>query len=102
MDADDATPKGIRTSGAQVVFHGAPVLPGSHFMLAYLGRVPICGVPGGALFNKVTTLDLVLPRIFADERISRADMSALGHGGLCQECQSCHYPNCSFGKTTPF
>ena len=102
VDADDATPKGIRTSSAQVVFHGAPVLPGSHFMLAYLGRVPICGVPGGALFNKVTTLDLVLPRIFADERISRADMSALGHGGLCQECQSCHYPNCSFGKTTPF
>jgi len=102
VDADDATPRGIRTSGAQVVFHGAPVLPGSHFMLAYLGRVPICGVPGGALFNKVTTLDLLLPRIFAGERISKADIVALGHGGLCMECPSCQYPYCSFGKTGPF
>ncbi|MGB4303376.1 MAG: hypothetical protein WBJ34_06200, partial [Syntrophomonadaceae bacterium] len=72
------------------------------FMLAYLNQVPICGVPGGALFNKVTTLDLVLPRIFAGERISRADVVALGHGGLCQECRSCHFPNCSFGKSSPF
>ncbi len=102
VDADDATPRGIRISGAQVVFHGAPVLPGSHFMMAYLNRVPILGVPGGALFNKVTTLDLVLPRIFAGERISRADVVALGHGGLCQECRPCHFPNCSFGKSSPF
>jgi len=102
VDADDATPRAIRTSGAQVVFHGAPVLPGSHFMLAYLGRVPVCGVPGGALFDKVTTLDLVLPRIFAGERISKADIVALGHGGLCLGCPSCQYPNCSFGKASPF
>lgn len=102
VDADDATPRGICASHAQVVFHGAPILPGSHFMMAYLGRVPICGVPGGALYNRVTTLDLLLPRIFAGERISRADIVALGHGGLCQECNPCHYPVCPFGKSTPF
>lgn len=102
VDADDASPQGIRSSGAQVVFHGAPVLPGSHFMMAYLGRVPICGVPGGALFNRVTTIDLLLPRIFAGERVARADIVALGHGGLCQECDPCHFPVCPFGKSTPF
>lgn len=102
VDADDVTPSGIRASGADVVFYGAPVLPGSQFMLAYQGRVPICGVPGGALFSRKTTLDLLLPRIFAGEIINRAEIIALGHGGLCEECAICHYPHCSFGKTTQF
>ncbi|NLT20684.1 MAG: molybdopterin-binding protein [Syntrophomonadaceae bacterium] len=102
VDADDATPEAIRNSGAQVVFHGAPVLPGSQFMMAYMGHVAICGVPGGALFNQVTTLDLILPRVFAGERISRADIVALGHGGLCQGCKVCHFPVCPFGKSAPF
>ncbi|MDD2620934.1 MAG: molybdopterin-binding protein [Syntrophomonadaceae bacterium] len=100
VDADDVTPHGIRASGAEVVFYGAPVLPGSQFMLAYQGHVPVCGVPGGALFSRKTTLDLLLPRIFAGDIINRADIIALGHGGLCEECQICHYPHCSFGKTT--
>ncbi len=98
VDADDATPTAIQQSGAEVVFYGAPVLPGSQFMLAYQGSVPICGVPGGALFSRKTTLDLLLPRIFAADPISRSDIVALGHGGLCQECKVCHFPLCSFGK----
>lgn len=100
VDADDVTPNGIRKSGAEVVFYGAPVLPGSQFMLAYQGNVAICGVPGGALFNRITTLDLLLPRIFCGEEISRADIIALGHGGLCDECAVCHYPLCPFGKSS--
>lgn len=101
VDADDVTPVGIRQTGADVVFHGAPVLPGSQFMLAYQGRVPIVGVPGGAMFSRITTLDLLLPRIFAAEIISRADIIALGHGGLCEECKFCRYPACSLGKASP-
>lgn len=100
VDADDLTPNAIRNTGAEVVFYGAPILPGSQFMLAYQGHVPICGVPGGALFSRKTTLDLLLPRIFAEEVISRADIVALGHGGLCEECKLCHYPQCPFGKST--
>ncbi len=100
VDADDATPQGIRDTGAEVVFYGAPILPGSQFMLAYQGHVPICGVPGGALFSRKTTLDLLLPRIFAKDRINRPDIVAMGHGGLCEECELCHFPQCSFGKAT--
>jgi hypothetical protein len=98
VDADDATPCGIKASGAEVVFYGAPVLPGSQFMLAYQGRIPICGVPGGALFSRRTTLDILLPRIFAEDVITRKDIISLGHGGLCEECPVCRYPHCSFGK----
>ena len=46
VDPDDVTPVGIRATGADVVSYGAPVLPGSMFMLAYLGHVPVCGLPG--------------------------------------------------------
>lgn len=99
VDPDDVTPLGIRSTGADVVFYGAPVLPGSMFMLAYLGNVPICGLPGCVMFNQTTIFDLLLPRFFAGERISRSEVVALGHGGLCEECQSCNYPSCSFGKS---
>ena len=99
VDPDDVTPVGIRASGAEVISYGAPALPGSMFMLAYLGHVPICGLPGCVMFNSVTVFDLILPRIFAGERISRADIVALGHGGLCDECADCRFPACSFGKS---
>lgn len=102
VDADDATPNAIRACGAEVVFYGAPVLPGSQFMLAYQGHIPVLGVPGGVMYNKVTTLDLLLPRLFAGDIISRADIVALGHGGLCEECQVCRFPACPFGKAAPF
>ena len=98
VDPDDVTPVGIRATGAEVVSYGAPVLPGSMFMLAYVGHVPVCGLPGCVMFNSITIFDLILPRIFAGERISRQDIVALGHGGLCDECAECHFPACSFGK----
>lgn len=68
-------------------------------MLAYLGHVPVCGLPGCVMFNNVTIFDLILPRIFAGDRISRQEIVALGHGGLCGECSDCSFPACSFGKS---
>lgn len=102
VDADDASPIGIKDIGAEIVFYGAPILPGSQFMLAYQGHVPICGIPAGAVFSRKTTLDLLLPRIFAGDVISRQDIVAMGHGGLCEECAICHFPQCPFGKASKF
>ncbi len=99
VDPDDVTPLGIRATGAEVVSYGAPVLPGAMFMLAYLGHVPVCGLPGCVMFNKTTIFDLILPRIFAGERLNREDIVSLGYGGFCEECDVCRYPSCSFGKT---
>ncbi|MDD4550329.1 MAG: molybdopterin-binding protein [Syntrophomonadaceae bacterium] len=99
VDPDDVTPAGIRATGADIVFYGSPVLPGSQFMLAYRGHVPICGVPGGALYNRNTMFDLILPRIFAEDRINRSEIVALGHGGFCEQCKVCHFPTCPFGKS---
>ncbi len=100
VDPDDVTPTGIKATGADVVSYGAPVLPGAMFMLAYLGHVPVCGLPGCVMFNKTTIFDIILPRIFAGEHLNRSDIVNLGHGGLCAECEICQYPACPFGKAT--
>ncbi len=98
VDPDDATPSAIRQTGAEVVKYGAPALPGAMFMLAYLGSVPVLGVPACGMFFKTTIVDLLLPRLLAGERITRRDIVALAHGGLCRSCSPCTYPNCTFGK----
>jgi molybdenum cofactor synthesis domain-containing protein len=98
VDPDDVTPAAIRSVGGRVVAYGAPVLPGSMFMLAYLGDVPIVGLPGCVMYHKTTIFDIILPRILAGDEITRQDIARLGHGGLCLECSDCRFPNCSFGK----
>ena len=99
VDPDDVTPTGIRRTGAQVVFYGVPVLPGSMLMLAYHGNIPVCGIPGCVMFNGITSFDLILPHLFAGERLTRSWAVSLGHGGLCKECPECHYPECAFGRS---
>jgi len=98
VDADDVTPTGIRLSGAEVEKYGAPVLPGAMLLIAYHGRVPVVGVPACGMFFKTTVFDLVLPRLLAGEKIYSTDIAALGHGGFCRRCETCLYPDCSFGK----
>jgi molybdenum cofactor synthesis domain-containing protein len=98
VDPDDVTPAAIRAAGGKVEVYGTPVLPGSMFMLAHIGSVPVLGVPGCAMYHKTTVLDLVLPRIVAGEEVSRSDIAQLGHGGLCLACDDCRYPSCAFGK----
>ena len=45
VDPDDRTPTGIRKAGGHIVTYGAPVLPGAMFMLAYIGNIPVVGLP---------------------------------------------------------
>ena len=100
VDPDDRTPAAIKRTGARIVSYGAPVLPGAMFLLAYYGdeNIPVIGVPGCAMYNKRTVLDLVLPHLFADDILEKADLDRLGEGGLCLNCPVCHFPNCGFGK----
>jgi molybdenum cofactor synthesis domain-containing protein len=98
VDPDDVTPAGIRASGGRVVTYGAPMLPGAMFMAAYIGSVPVLGLPGCVMYHGVSIFDVVLPRILAGEEISRKDIVKLAHGGLCVRCKECKYPDCGFGK----
>jgi molybdenum cofactor synthesis domain-containing protein len=98
VDPDDQTPGSIRTAGGEVVVYGAPVFPGAMFMLAYIGRVPVLGLPGCVMYFRTTIFDLIVPRLLVGETVGRQDIEALGHGGFCAACPECRYPLCGFGK----
>ena len=98
VDPDDLTPTAIKLLGADIVSHGVPSQPGNMTLMAYLRDIPIMGVPGAAISLPTTILDVLLPAVFAEERITKEDLIRLGDGGLCQMCSSCHFPNCTFGR----
>ena len=99
VDPDDMTPGAICESGADIVTYGAPVLPGAMFLLGYFADgTPIMGLPGCVMYAKATIFDLILPRAAADVKVRKKEIEKMGHGGLCLNCNICHYPNCNFGK----
>ena len=98
VDPDDLTPTAIRKLGCDVVSHGVPSQPGNMTLIAYLGDVPVMGVPGAAISLPTTIFDVMLPQVFAGEKFTKQDLIRLGNGGLCQLCPACHFPNCTFGR----
>lgn len=82
IDPDDVTPSAIRESNWEIVTYGTPVLPGAMFMLAYKGEKVLIGLPGGVVFSEKTVFDVLLPRILANDRITRQEIIEMGHGGL--------------------
>lgn len=98
VDPDDLTPASIRASGATVVTYGSPTFPGAMFVLAYLGDIPVLGLPGCVMYHKTSIFELVVPRLLTGERLTREDIVELGHGGFCAGCPQCRYPLCGFGK----
>ena len=98
VDPDDRTPAAIRAAGGQQVIYGAPVFPGAMFMLAYIGEIPVLGLPGCVMYHRTSIFDLIVPRLVAGEKITRSHITALGHGGYCAGCSECRYPLCGFGS----
>jgi molybdenum cofactor synthesis domain-containing protein len=98
VDPDDVTRQGVVRAGAEISFYGSPVLPGAMFMYALLGNIPVLGLPACVFYSKQTVFDLLFPRILAGEKILEEDIAQMGHGGLCMDCEVCHFPVCSFGR----
>ena len=98
VDPDDVTRAGIRRAGTKIKFYGTPVLPGAMFLYGMLGEKPVLGLPACVFNHNETLFDLVFPRILAGETIKRREISLLGHGGFCRNCEPCHFPVCPFGK----
>ncbi len=85
MDQHDIVPRAVERAGGHVEALGAPVDPGNLLMVAYLGAAAVVGAPGCARSRKINIVDWVLPRLLAGDRLTRADINALGHGGLLEE-----------------
>lgn len=99
VDPDDVSRLAIAKAGAEDIVYGTPVLPGAMFLYGRIGDVPVLGLPACVLSFKATVFDLILPRILAGEVITRRDLAAMAHGGLCLNCERCHFPACPFGKS---
>ncbi|SEC14169.1 molybdopterin-binding protein [Paenibacillus sp. GP183] len=82
VDPDDRTPGAIRQAGARIISYGTPMLPGSMLMMAYLGDIPVMGLPGCVMHDPYTSFDVLLPRVCAGEIITREDITNMGYGGL--------------------
>jgi molybdenum cofactor synthesis domain-containing protein len=98
VDPDDLTPGAIKATGAELVCYGTPVFPGAMFLVAYLGQIPVLGLPGCVMFESRTIFDVILPRVAAGLKITPEEIQGLGLGGLCLSCPTCSFPVCGFGK----
>jgi molybdenum cofactor cytidylyltransferase len=85
MDRYDSVPRAVERVGGCVESVGAPVDPGNLLMIAYLDDVPVLGAPGCARSRKINVIDWVLPRLLVGDRLTRADIISLGHGGLLED-----------------
>ena len=82
----------LRAVGARIVKHGAPAHPGSLFWLAYAGATPLFGLSSCEMFSQKTVLDLILPRVFSGEPVSREQIVELGYGGLLEAGMDWRFP----------
>lgn len=98
VDPDDVTRAGVLKAGAKQTFYGSPVLPGAMLMISDYGGTPVVSLPACVFYYQKTVFDLVFPRILAGETITADDIAAMGHGGICMNCDVCHYPVCYFGR----
>lgn len=98
VDPDDLTPSAIREMGAEIISYGVPSQPGNMTLVAYLDQAALLGVPGAAISRPTTMFDVLLPQIFCGDPLTKDDLIRLGEGGLCQMCDNCHFPNCTFGR----
>jgi molybdenum cofactor synthesis domain-containing protein len=98
VDPDDVTRAGIRKAGTKIIFYGTPILPGAMFLYGMFGGKPILGLPACVFYHRATLFDIIFPRILVGEVLNKKEISLLGHGGFCQNCDPCHFPICPFGK----
>lgn len=80
----DVVGRAMARVGCEIESFLAPVEPGNLLMLSYTGAVPVISAPGCFRSPKPNAVDLVLPPLLAGYRISSAEISGFGHGGLLQ------------------
>ena len=87
-DRRDVIPAGLEAAGGRVAHLGMPVDPGNLLLVGARGEVPVIGAPGCARSPKENGFDWILHRLLADLTVTRADIVALGVGGLLMEIVS--------------
>jgi molybdenum cofactor cytidylyltransferase len=84
-DRRDLVPSAIVEAGGRIEHLGMPVDPGNLLLIGEVNGVPVIGAPGCARSPKENGFDWVLERVLAGLTVTRADIQAMGVGGLLME-----------------
>lgn len=94
MDPLDPILLALNECGAELVRLGAPAHPGSMVWVAWHeeSQTPIMSLASCSMFSRSTVADLLMPHMFAGQRVTNATFAALGHGGLLDRGMDWRFP----------
>ena len=84
-DRRDVIPAALERVGGAIEHFGMPVDPGNLLLIGNAGGIPVLGAPGCARSPVENGFDWVLMRLLAGLKVSRADLTGMGVGGLLME-----------------
>ena len=84
-DRRDVIPAAITGIGGAIAHFGMPVDPGNLLLIGSAAGVPVLGAPGCARSPAENGFDWVLMRLLAGIKVTRAELTAMGVGGLLME-----------------
>ena len=84
-DRRDVIPAAISGIGGVIEHFGMPVDPGNLLLIGSAGGVPVLGAPGCARSPVENGFDWVLMRLLAGLKVTRAELTGMGVGGLLME-----------------
>jgi len=87
-DRQDIAPQAILAAGGEITHFGMPVDPGNLICFGEINGKHAIVLPGCARSPAQNGIDWVLDRIFAGEPVGRAEIAAMGAGGLLKEIET--------------
>ena len=84
-DRRDVIPAAISRIGGAIEHFGMPVDPGNLLLIGNADGVPVLGAPGCARSPVENGFDWVLMRLLAGLKVTRAELTGMGVGGLLME-----------------
>jgi molybdenum cofactor cytidylyltransferase len=96
-DRRDVIPAALEQVGGAIEHFGMPVDPGNLLLIGNAGGVPVLGAPGCARSPVENGFDWVLMRLLAGLKVTRAELTGMGVGGLLMEIVTRPQPRTNLG-----
>ncbi len=100
-DRRDVLPAALERAGGAIAVLGMPVDPGNLLMAGALEGRTVLGLPGCARSPKLNGFDFVLWRVLAGLEVGRAEVAAMGVGGLLTDSPVRPHPREGLLVTAP-
>src|SRR4029079_11625722 len=99
-DRRDVIPAAVEHIGGAIEHFGMPVNPGNLLLIGNAGGGPVLGAPGCARSPVEDGFDWVLMRLLAGLKVTRAELTGMGVGGLLMEIVTRPQPRESLAADT--